>query len=108
LQLLSEPKEHVMSTRNSSFPAPFHHGHQFNRRATHPHVDLDAADAFVPDYRHGFVRFDDDDAEALGEEFVSAATSAEAVGEDARDEVGGTEELGGMTIETILEDEREV
>lgn len=46
----------------------------------------DGADAFLPDYRSGFVPARDGDVEAYGEEFVFAATSNEAVGELARDE----------------------
>jgi hypothetical protein len=61
------------------------------------HVELDDGDAFVPDFRHGFLATKDDDAEAFGEEFISAATSGESVGESARDELD--DDLGGMTIE---------
>lgn len=62
------------------------------------HVDLDGGDAFVPDFRHGFVPLKDGDAEAFGEEFITAATSAEGIGEAARDELID-EDLEGMTIE---------
>lgn len=65
---------------------------------------LDDGDAFVPDFRHGFVALKDDDAEAFGEEFIAAATSAEAVGESARDEVLD-EELGGLTFDMSFDDE---
>ena len=81
-----------MSTRKS------HHPH-----AGRHHVDLDDGDAFVPDYRHGFVALTDGDAEAFGEEFINAATSAEGVAESARDEVVG-DELDGLVIEFAAED----
>ena len=68
------------------------------------HVDQDGGDAFVPDYRHGFVASADGDAEALGEEFIASATSAEAVAEDARDEVLA-EELGGFSVESAEGDD---
>jgi hypothetical protein len=64
------------------------------------HVDLDDGDAFVPDFRHGFVVVKDGDAEAFGEEFIAGATSAEGVGEAARDELID-EDLAGLTIDTI-------
>jgi len=67
------------------------------------HVDQDAGDAFVPDFRHGFVPVKDGDAEACGEEFIAAATSAEGVGEAARDELYG-DDVGGLTIEAALDD----
>jgi hypothetical protein len=89
----------TMSTRKSQ--RPVHHGLHFAGR----HVDLDDGDAFVPDYRRGFVAFDDDEAEALGEEFINAATSAEAVGESARNEIAD-DELGGLTVE-LLDDASE-
>lgn len=77
-----------------------------SRALTHPlgvgrHITLDDGDAFVPDYRHGFVASRDGDAEALGEEFIAAATSADAVAEAARDEVMA-DELGGISIESLL------
>lgn len=53
----------------------------------HRHVDPDDGNAFVADFRHGFVPVKDGDAEAMGEEFIAAATSGEAVGEAARDEL---------------------
>jgi hypothetical protein len=67
------------------------------------HTVLDGGDAFVPDFRHGFIELKDGDAEAFGEEFITAATSAEAVGESARDEVLD-DELGG-SIHESFEDE---
>lgn len=62
------------------------------------HVDLDDGDAFVADFRHGFIPVADGDAEALGEEFIAAATSGEGIGEDARDEIVA-EDVDGLTIE---------
>jgi hypothetical protein len=47
----------------------------------------DGGDAFVPDFRSGFRRVEDDDVEALGEEFVLGATSNDAGREIARDEM---------------------
>ena len=67
------------------------------------HVDLDDGDAFVPDFRHGFGPLKDGDAEAFGEEFIAAATSAEAMGEAARDELFD-EDLGGLTLEVPFEE----
>jgi hypothetical protein len=68
------------------------------------HAVLDGGDAFVPDFRHGFIELKDGDAEAFGEEFITAATSAEAVGESARDEVLD-DELSGLTFDTSFDDE---
>ena len=64
---------------------------------------VDDGDAFAPDFRHGFVPVKDDDAEAFGEEFIAAATSAEAMGEAARDELFD-EDLGGLTLELPFEE----
>ena len=69
----------------------------------HRHAVLDGGDAFVPDFRHGFLELKDGDAEAFGEEFIAAATSAEAVAESARDEVLD-EELGEVSIDTSFDD----
>jgi hypothetical protein len=55
---------------------------------------LDGAEAFVPDFRSGFFAIGDGDVEALGEEFVLGATSNDAVGELARDEVHPAELYG--------------
>jgi hypothetical protein len=94
-----------MSTRKPSVPAPRAH-------APHPHhphvrhVDQDAGDAFVPDYRKGFVASTDGDAEAFGEEFIASATSAEPVAEDARDEIVA-DELAGLSFESIEEEDDE-
>jgi len=60
--------------------------------------DLDDGEAFVRDYRRGFAMVPDCDAEALGEEFVAAATSNDAVAETARNELT-SDELGGAIEE---------
>ena len=67
------------------------------------HVELDAGDAFVADFRHGFVPVKDGDAEAFGEEFIVAATSGEATAEAARDELVD-EELDALSIEMSFEE----
>ncbi len=54
----------------------------------------DGGDAFIPDVARSHERLTDDAAEAFAEEFIASATSAECVGEDARDEMLA-EELGG-------------
>lgn len=91
-----------MPTRKLSIPTVAPH----TRHAHHVrHINLDAGDAFVPDYRRGFVASTDGDAEAFGEEFIASATSAEPVAEDARDEVIA-DELAGLSLETV-EDEDE-
>ena len=64
---------------------------------------LDDGHAFLPDSRDGHMRLSDDDAAAMGQEFVAAVTSAEAVDEDARDEIA-SDELGGVYRETTLEE----
>jgi hypothetical protein len=65
----------------------------------------DDADAFLPDPEGGGAAHSDDDlAESLAEEFVSAATSAEEASEDVRDEIL-TEELGGPFLEVPASDE---
>lgn len=66
------------------------------------HVELDGGDAFTSDYRHGFTPIADDDAEASGEEFIAAATSAEPVAETARDEIAA-DELDGLALEQLQE-----
>ncbi len=87
-----------MSTQK---PAPLSAASHVPRRGMR-HVELDGGDAFVRDYRRGFTTIADDDAEAIGEEFIAAATSAEAVAESARDEVAA-DELDGFTLEQIEE-----
>ena len=65
----------------------------------------DDADAFIRQPQRGEVaRTDDDLAEALGEGFITAATSAEEMSEDVRDEVL-PEEYGGPF--TLLQTESE-
>jgi hypothetical protein len=72
------------------------------------HGRSDDADAFLPDpqsrsgshHRTG----NDSLAEALGREFLSAATSGEEVTEDIRDELT-TEELGGPFVVTRAREE---
>ncbi len=68
------------------------------------HVDQDGGYAFVPDYRKGFVASTDGDAEALGEEFIASATSAEPVAEEARDEVVA-DDLAGLSAESVDEED---
>lgn len=67
------------------------------------HASLDGGHAFLPDSRDGRVQLADHDAEALAEEFIAAVTSAEAVDEDARDEIS-SDDLGGPFRETSLEE----
>jgi len=52
---------------------------------------MDAGEAFVPDVARSHEALIDDDAEAFAEEFIVTATSAEDVGEDARDELASDE-----------------
>ena len=66
------------------------------------HEVQDDGDAFVPDTRRGGHMLDQE-TEALAEEFVAAVTSAEDVGEDARDEFI-TEEVGGPFLEIDVKD----
>jgi hypothetical protein len=69
-------------------------------------VDQDGGEAFVPDYRNGFVASADGDAEAFGEEFIASVTSAEPVAEDARDEIVA-DELAGLSVEAADEEDEE-
>jgi hypothetical protein len=62
----------------------------------------DGADAFLPDYRSGFVPAKEGDVEAYGEEFVFAATSNEPVGELARSEPAAAD-VNGIMVD--LEDD---
>jgi hypothetical protein len=62
----------------------------------------DGGDAFVRDFRSGFVAIRDGDTEAFGRVFVWAATSNDAISELARDEVVAAE-MGGLVFD--LEDE---
>jgi hypothetical protein len=73
----------------------------------HASARSDEGTAFLPDpYDGGDAKAHTDDAfaEALAEDFVSAATSAEEVAEDERDEVS-PEELGGPFTETTAAEE---
>ena len=65
----------------------------------------DAGDAFIYDFRHGFVPIADGDVEACGEEFVAGATSNEPIGEIARDEAYAADDLGGVVFAFSDEDE---
>ena len=56
----------------------------------------DAADAFVPEDG----RIPADDAESFAEEFITSATAAEPVQQDAEDEVVEEENGGPFLIET--------
>ena len=94
---------HRKATAAAVSPHAHHPHHAHPARPAH-HVDLDAGDAFVPDYRKGFHALADGDAEAFGEEFIASATSAEPVAEDARDEVVN-DELAGLSVETVEEEE---
>ncbi len=67
------------------------------------HVDIDRGDAFLPDFRRGFVPAKDGDVEAFGEEFIVAATSAEAVAEAARDDLAD-EEYGMHAVDPSADD----
>lgn len=73
------------------------------KRTSLRHAVLDGGHAFLPDSRYGRMRLADDEAEASGEEFVAAVTSAEAVDEDARDEISA-DELGGPYLAASLEE----
>ncbi len=78
-----------------------------NKKARHGHrrVDpIDDGEAFVHDFRRGFVPVRDGDAEAFGEEFIAGATSNEPIGEIARDEAY-TAEIGGVVIDVDVADE---
>lgn len=77
-----------------------HGGGRWLRRRKDP---LDSGDAFLQDFRLGFVPIDDGDVEAFGEEFVAGATSNEPIGELARDELYA-EELDGVVLETEPDD----
>lgn len=80
-----------------------------NHRVSHRHVDLDGGDAFLPDYRRGVAHLSDDEVEAMGEEFILTATSAESVSESARDEEAPDEldELEVAQVETIEPEDEE-
>ncbi len=63
----------------------------------------DAADAFVPEDG----KIPADDAESFAEEFITSATRAEPVQQDAEDEVVDEENGGPFLIETHPDDEDE-
>jgi hypothetical protein len=75
-------------------------------RWSHRHEEMDAGEAFVHDFRHGFVPATDDDVEAFGEEFVASATSNEPILELEQEEP----RLGdvGMVAFDVDEDELDV
>jgi hypothetical protein len=75
-----------------------HHKKASVRRFTN---DPDGAEAFLHDFRSGFTRIRDGDAEAFGTVFVWAVTSNDAISELARDEVHGGE-IDGFVVD--LED----
>jgi hypothetical protein len=56
--------------------------------------DPDGAEAFLHDFRSGFTRIRDSDAEAFGTVFVWTITSNDAISELARDEVHAGETDG--------------
>lgn len=68
--------------------------------------ELDNGEAFVHDFRHGFVPIADGDVEAFGEEFVAGATSNEAIGELARDEIA-PDEVGAFAFDLFGDDDEE-
>ena len=73
-----------------------------NAASAHPHR-MDDGDAFIPDpSEHGGAVTKDDFAESLAEEYVTAATTAESVGQDALDEIS-PEEFGGPFVEDTAE-----
>ncbi|HEY8078727.1 MAG TPA: hypothetical protein VIF62_31565 [Labilithrix sp.] len=74
--------------------------HTQNGRRLRRHIaPLDAGEAFLHDFRGGFVPIEDGDVEAFGEEFIAAATSNEPIGELARDELYA-DELGGVAVDS--------
>lgn len=70
-------------------------------RRRHPKECPDSGDAFVPDVARSHERLLDDVAESLAEEFIATITSAESVGEDARDEMTA-EDYGGPFLELAV------
>jgi hypothetical protein len=75
-------------------------------RDRHPHLraahspDMDDGDAFLRDFRRGFVEARDGDVEAFGEEFIAAATSGHAIAELARNE-NGDEDFHVLPYESL-------
>jgi hypothetical protein len=69
------------------------------------HERPDDGRAFLPDIDEGgAVRVEDELAHTLAEEYISAATSAEEVAEDVRDQFV-EEELGGPFVEADADEE---
>jgi hypothetical protein len=68
------------------------------KRLARKHRRHDDGTAFLPDPRDGFSHVHDDLADVLAEEYLLAATSAEEMTEDVRDEVTD-EERGGPFLE---------
>lgn len=68
----------------------------------------DTGHAFVPDPVESGVFIVVDDAESLAEEFIAGVTSADYLGEDARDEMA-LDELGGpfLTESAPIDDDGE-
>ena len=77
-------------------------GTKSKKKVTHwydrPSRRMDAGDAFIPDVASSHEMLVDDDAEAFAEEFIVTATSAEDVGEEARDEIVA----GDLTAFSVL------
>ncbi len=66
---------------------------------------MDDGEAFIPDVARSHARLIDDDAEAFAEEFMMTATSAEDIGENARNEIV-SDELAAFSI--LVGDEEEI
>ena len=71
-----------------------------NKEHKHP----DSGDAFLPDATREHMPIPAADAESFAEEFIASATAAEAVQEDARDEVVDEEQGGPFLIEDESEE----
>lgn len=69
-----------------------------NKKIAHHVEPPDSGNAFIPDVVRTHEPLKDDEAEAYAEEVIASATSAEYMGEDARDEMVD-EELGGPFLE---------
>jgi len=66
----------------------------------------DSGEAFLPDVARSHTRLIDDDAESFAEEFIAEATSAEHIGEDARNALTDDERIGSYTVDfTVLDEE---
>ncbi len=65
--------------------------------------ELDGGEAFIHDVRYGFTPINDGDVEAFGEEFIAGATSNDAIGEIARDEMYA-EEIGAFAFDLYDEE----